>query len=157
MAKTKKLVTSASIAKNNIIAIENLINAKKDGEASVSSLEKDRKKLLAERKRQVKKTAILTKKKKLASARLKKTPNAINRKMLNVVSKELETVRKLSAKTRSVSLANAEELKAVKNSLKQATAYLAAITKVDKVLNKPKKKRAKKRAGKPVVKLSIAA
>jgi hypothetical protein len=36
-------------------------------------------------------------------------------------------------------------LKSVKTSLKQASTYIALIAKADKVLNKPKKKRARKR------------
>ena len=38
-----------------------------------------------------------------------------------------------------------EELNTVKSALKQVSVYLALIEKADKQLNKPKKKRAKKR------------
>ena len=41
--------------------------------------------------------------------------------------------------------ANADELKAVKGSLKQAATYIKAIASADKLLNKPAKKRATKR------------
>ena len=158
MAKAKKLATSASIAKKCTAATENLMNAKMDSEASVSSLEIERKKLLVEKTRQAKKTAVLTKKKKLASARLKKTPDAVNRKAVAVISQELAAVKKLAEKTRAAALANAAELTAIKASLRQASAYLTAMAKIDRLLNKPKKKRvAKKRVSNPAVKLSVVA
>lgn len=158
MAKAKKLATSASVAKKIEVATENLLTAKKDAEASASALEKDRKKLLAENKRFTKKRAVLGKKKKAATTRLKKNPDAINRKAVNAITKELAAVKKAGDKVRVASSANAAELKAIKASLKQASAYLSVITKADKQLNKPKKKkRAKKRAAKPTVKLVAVA
>lgn len=157
MAKAKRLVTSTSLAKKIEVATENLLLAKNDGEAAVSALEKDRKKLLAENKRFTKKRATLSKKKKTAANRLKKTPNAENRKALNAIVKELAAVKKAGDKARAAKSANAEELKAVKASLKQASVYLASITKADKQLNKPRKKRAKKASARPPVKLSIVA
>ena len=146
MAKTKRPASASSIAKKIQVATENLSIAKNDGEAAASSLEKDRKKLLAENKRITKKRAVLSRKKKAAANRLKKTPNAENRKAVNAISKELTTVNKAGVKARAARSVNAEELKSVKTSLKQASAYLAVIAKADKQLNKPKKKRAKKRA-----------
>ena len=145
MAKAKKPATASSIAKKIQVATENLLTAKNDGEAAASSLEKDRKKLLAENKRIAKKRAVLSRKKKTAANRLKKTPNAENRKAVNSISKELTTVGKAGVKARAAKSANAEELKSVKTSLKQASTYIALIAKADKQLNKPKKKRAKKR------------
>lgn len=148
MAKTKRPASASSIAKKIQIATENLSIAKNDGEAAANSLEKDRKKLLTENKRVTKKRAVLSRKKKAAANRLKKTPNAENRKAVNAISKELTTVNKAGAKARAAKSANAEELKSVKTSLKQASAYLSMIAKADKQLNKPKKKRTKKRAAK---------
>ena len=147
MANAKRLATSSSIAKKIQIATENLILAKQDGEVSASSLEKDRKKFLADNKRLSKKRAVLTKKKKIAANRLKKTPNAENRKVASSLVKELAVVKKAGDKARAISAVNAEELKSVKASLKQASAYLAGIEKANKQLNKPqkKKRRAKKR------------
>ena len=139
MAKAKKIVKATSLAKLVQSATENLSSAQKDGEAAASSLSKDRKKLLAEGKRIAKKRATLSKKKKAAATRLKKTPNAENRKALAGINKELATVKKAGEKARAVSSANGEELKSVKASLKQASAYLSAVEKADKVLNKPKK------------------
>ncbi|WP_455209111.1 hypothetical protein [Kaarinaea lacus] len=147
MANAKRLATSSSIAKKIQIATENLILAKQDGEVSASSLEKDRKKFLADNKRLSKKRAVLTKKKKIAANRLKKDPNTENRKVASSIVKELAVVKKAGDKARAISSVNAEELKSVKASLKQASAYLAGIEKADKQLNKPqkKKRRAKKR------------
>jgi hypothetical protein len=145
MAKAKKIATSSSLAKKIQIATENLLTAKKDGEAAASSLEKDRKKLLAENKRLTKRRAVLSRKKKAAANRLKKTPNVENRKEANSISKELTAVNKAGVKARAARSANAEELKSVRTSLKQASTYIAVIEKADKQLNKPKKKRAKKR------------
>jgi len=145
MAKTKKLASASSLAKKIQNATENLLTAKNDGEAAASSLEKDRKKLLTENKRLTKKRAVLSRKKKVAANRLKKTPNAENRKVANSINKELTVVTKAGIKARAARSANAEELNSVKASLKQASAYIAVIAKADKQLNKPKKKRAKKR------------
>jgi hypothetical protein len=145
MAKAKKPASASSIAKKIQVATENLLTAKNDSEAAASSLEKDRKKLLAENKRIAKKRAVLSRKKKAAANRLKKTPNAENRKAVNSISKELTTVSKAGVKARAAKSANAEELKSVKTSLKQASTYIAVIAKADKQLNKPKKKRARKR------------
>lgn len=145
-AKGKKVATSASIAKKIQVATENLMLAKQDGEASASLLEKDRKKFLAENKRLAKKRAALTKKKKIAANRLKKTPNAENRKAANAINKDLAAIKKAGDKARATSSVNAEELKSVKSALKQASTYLNLMQRADKVLNKPKKKRrAKKR------------
>lgn len=148
MAKAKKIATGSSIAKKVQIATENLLMAKSDGEAAASVLEKDRKKFLADNKRLTKKRAVLSKKKKVAANRLKKDPNGENRKAAAAIIKELAAVKKEGDKTRAAGSVNAEELKSVKSSLKQASAYLAVIGKVDALLNKPKKKkrRAKKRA-----------
>ncbi len=145
MAKAKKPASAASIAKKIQVATENLLTAKNDGEVAASSLEKDRKKLLAENKRITKKRAVLSRKKKAAANRLKKTPNAENRKAVNSISKELTAVSKAGVKARAAKSANAEELNSVKTSLKQASAYIAQMAKADKQLNKPKKKRARKR------------
>ena len=145
MAKAKKPASASSIAKKIQVATENLLTAKNDGEVAASSLEKDRKKLLAENKRIAKKRAVLSRKKKAAANRLKKTPNAENRKAVNSISKELTTVSKAGVKARATKSANAEELKSVKTSLKQVSTYIAVIAKADKQLNKPKKKRARKR------------
>ena len=145
MAKAKKIATSASIAKKLQTAIENLQLANTDGAAAASVLDKDREKHLAENKRLSKKRAVLTKKKKAASGRLKKDPSAENRKTLNAITKELAAIKKAGDKARAVSSANATELNAVKASLKQASAYAAVIAKADKILNKPKKKKRRKK------------
>ena len=146
MAKAKRLASGSSLANKIQTATESLLLVKNDGEAAASSLEKDRKKLLAENKRLNKKRAVLTNKKRIAANRLKKTPNAENRKAASAISKDLAAIKKAGDKARAASSANSAELKLVKNSLKQASAYLAGMDKVDKLLNKPKKKRAKKRA-----------
>jgi len=150
MAKTQTIATASSLANKIQVATENLLLAKKDGEVAASSLEKDRKKLLAENKRLAKKRALLGRKKKATANRLKKTPNAENRKEANLINKELAAIKKASDKARAVSTVNADKLKGVKTSLKQASAYVSVIEKADKVLNKPKKK---KRAKKRVVKV----
>ena len=145
MAKLKKIVKATSLAAKVQTATENLTTAQTDGEAALSTLESDRKKLLAENKRLIKKRGILARKKKAASARLKKTPNAETRKEVAAISKELITTNKVADKARDAKSANAEELKAVKAALKQASTYLSLIEKADKKLNKPRKKVRKKR------------
>ena len=47
MAKTQTIATASSLANKIKIATENLLLAKRDGEAAASSLEKDSKNLLA--------------------------------------------------------------------------------------------------------------
>ena len=135
MAQAKKIATASSLAKKIQVATENLLSAKNDGEAAASALEKNRKKLLAENKRLSKKRAVLTKKKRVAANRLKKTPNAENRKAATSINKELAAIKKVGDKARAASSANAAELKAVKTSLKQASAYVSVIEKAGKLLN----------------------
>ena len=67
MAKIKKIVKGTSIASKIQAATENLLSAKADGEAALSLLGGDRKKLLAENKRLIKKRGILTRKKQAAA------------------------------------------------------------------------------------------
>lgn len=145
MAKIKKIVKGTSIASKIQAATENLLSAKADGEAALSLLGGDRKKLLAENKRLIKKRGILTRKKQAAASRLKKTPNAENRKAASSITKELAAIKKAADKARAAKSANAEEYNAVKTALKQASTYVAVIEKADKLLNKPRKKVRRKR------------
>ena len=145
MAKTNKIVKGSSLASKIRIATENLLLAKAEGETAESSLEKDRKKLLAENKRLTKKRGVLTRKKQIAANRLKKTPNAENRKAASSIIKELTVIKKAADKARAAKNASTEELNSVKTALKQASAYISMMEKADKVLNKPRKKVRKKR------------
>lgn len=145
MAKAKKIVKASALENKIQAAAESLLVVKNDAETAADVLGKDRKNLLSDNKKLAKKRAVLSKKKKAADARFKKAPDAANKKAAAAISKELATVKKVSDKSKTVASANAEELKAIKVSLKQASVYVAALAKAEKLLNKPKKKSAKKR------------
>ncbi|MDH3947726.1 MAG: hypothetical protein OEU74_02085 [Gammaproteobacteria bacterium] len=140
------VVKSASLEKviENSLAALNAAN--NDGEKAVAALSKTAKTLTSEGKRLSKKRATLSRRKKTATAKLKKANNAETRKLLKVTEKELNSVKKLAAKSAANKSANSNELNGLKAQTKRTKAYLAALEKADKILNKPKKKRRKKRA-----------
>ena len=147
--KSKKpVVKSAALA--NVIekSLAALGTANDNGEKAVAALSATAKKLTAEGKRLSKKRATLSRRKKATTAKIKKTNDADAKKLLKATEKELNSIKKLAAKSSAAKKANAEELKGLKASAKRTKAYLAVIAKADKVLNKPKKKTRKKRAKK---------
>jgi len=144
--KSKKVVKSASLVKTIDNALAALDAANVNGAAAVAELSKTAKKLTAEGKRLSKKRATLSKRKRTATAKLKKTGDAAVKKLINTTEKELNAVKKLAAKSSAAKSANAEELRGLKAQAKRSKAYMTVLAKADKVLNKPKKKRRKKRA-----------
>ena len=144
----KSVVKSAALEKTIGNALDALNCANDDGEKAIAALSKIAKSLTAESKRYSKKRATLSRRKKTLTAKLKKGPDADTRKLLNATEKELNAIKKLAAKCSATKSANSEELKGLKANTKRSKAYLAALTKADRILNKPKKKRRKKRAKK---------
>lgn len=142
----KSLVKSASLEKVIETSLATLDAANTGGEKAVTALSKIAKTLTAEGKRLSKKRTILSKRKKAAAAKLKKSGNAETRKLLNTTVKELNAVKKLAVKSAAAKSTNTDELKGLKAQTKRTRAYLAVLEKADKVLNKPTKKRRKKRA-----------
>ena len=144
--KSKKSVAkSASVAKVVDNSVAALTAANSDSEKAVATLSAVAKKLTAEGKRLSKKRATLTKRKKTTTAKLKKTGDAAAKKLLAATVKELNAVKKQATKSSAAKSANGDELKGLKASAKRTKTYLALITKADKVLNKPAKKKRKKR------------
>ncbi len=147
--KSKKtVVKSASLGKVIDNSLAALNTAYHDGEKAIEALSKIAKKLTAEGKRLSKKRATLSRRKKTVIAKLKKTNDAVTRKLLKTTEKELAAIKKLAAKSAAAKSANSEELKNLKAHSKRTKAYLAVLEKADKILNKPKKKRRKKRSKK---------
>jgi len=146
MAKAKRIVKSHAVEKAVNSAMSTLSNAGVECSKSITAATKQAKSYLAEAKRLGKKRVMLLKRKKSAAARLKKTANAVNRKAHKAVEKELAAVKKAIAKLTPVKSAHAIELSSLKASLKRITAYTGVLGKADKLLNKPKKKKRKKRA-----------
>lgn len=149
MAKAKKKVaSSASVNKKISSAVESLAAAWGDVQDAVATRSKAAKKMTAEVKKLSKKHATLAKRKKTAAAKHKKTATGETRKALNAVTKEIAAVKKVLSKARIEKSVHAAELAALKAGHRVAAAYTKVIEKADKVLNKPKKKRRKKRARK---------
>jgi len=144
----KTVVKSASLEKVIETSLAALNAANGSGEKAVAALTKNAKTLSAEGKRLSKKRATLTKRKKATSAKLKKTNDAATRKLLKATTAELNSVKKVAAKSSASRSANSAELKGLKAQAKRARAYISVLEKADKVLNKPAKKRRKKRAKK---------
>jgi hypothetical protein len=145
-AKAKKVVKNDAIEKSVNAVMSTLSDAGVDCAKSILVCTKDAKSNLAASKRLSKKRAALSKRKRTAAARLKKTPNADNRKALKAVEKELAGVKKEIDKLTPVKSANSAELAALKVTARRINAYTTVLDRADKVLNKPKKKRRKKRA-----------
>ncbi len=154
MPKAKRIVKNDVVEKSINNAMNALSSAGLDCAKSIAVSTKLAKSYLSAAKRLSKKRAALAKRKKTATARLKKTANADNRKALKTVEKELTNVKKEISKLTPMKSANASELASLKASQKRIAAYSSSLEKADKILNKPKKKKRKKRATKT---LAIAA
>ncbi|HED17757.1 MAG TPA: hypothetical protein ENI64_13215 [Gammaproteobacteria bacterium] len=142
------VVKSASLEKVIETSLAALNAANDNGTKAVAALSKIAKKLSAEGKRLSKKRATLIKRKKATTAKLKKSDDAATRKLFKATTAELNAVRKMAAKSTSARSANTEELRGLKAQAKRAKAYTGVLTKADKILNKPVKRRRKKRASK---------
>ena len=139
-SRTKAIAKSSAVNNNIEVALERLTTAFNDSANAVSVKGTENTKLATQIKRLSKKRTTLMKRKKTATTKAKKAPGVDTRKALSMVVKELTSTSNQLAKLRTQKTTVAEELTALKAGQKKATAYLTAIEKVDKVLNKPKKK-----------------
>ncbi len=144
-ARKKTVVKSAVLSKKIESAIAALTEASEAGAKAIDVRGKEVKKLATAAKRLSKKRATLLKRKKTASNKLKSAPGVETRKALNAVVKELTAVSKQAPKARAVKAAAAAELAGLKSASKRVTAYVKSLEKADKLLNKPAKKRKKRR------------
>ena len=146
---TKK--TSTRIAKSSALvkvttdSVERLTAAMSDSAKAMQAKNAESKKLLTQNKRLIKKCGALVKKKAIAKRRLKANPNVANRKALSSVGKELDVTTKALAKSRSLKSTVNEELNDLKTAHKRITAYVKALEKTEKALNKPAKKKRRKK------------
>ena len=145
MAKTakKSIIKAGALDKIINSSTEALDKACNAASKAVAKKAAEAKKLTAEVKRHSKKKATLSKRKKTASTRQKKNPNAENRKAVTAVIKEIKSTGSALDKARASKAVTSTELSALKSAEKRLSAYTKAIAAADKVLNKPKKRRKK--------------
>lgn len=143
--KKKTLIKSSAAKSRHEAAVSALSKTCEESSNAVDARAKDGKKNASLVTRLGKKRATLVKRKKIAVVRLKKTPGADNRKALNAVIKDINTVSKDLKKAKAVKDANNLELSGLRATLKKASAYMKAIASADRILNKPKKKKRRAR------------
>ncbi len=137
MAKSKRAIAkSAAVTKNIETALASLGTACVAGDSAVATRSKDGKSLATATKRLSRKSAILTKRKRLSAKRAKASPSGETRKALRSVIKELKTTKVQLGKARTAKGINAVELAALKIAQRRATAYAKAIAQVDRSLEK---------------------
>ena len=146
--KAKKMVKGAAHLKAVDSAIAGINDLAAVATKAVIATEKEYKKLVKTAKSMNKKRASLMKKVKAATNRMKKDASAANKKAVAVIKKDIATIKKEIARHNLKKSAVAEELATLKSASKRAVAYAKAVTGADKVLNKPKKKKRKKKAAK---------
>ena len=146
--KAKKTVKGATHLKTVDSAIASINDVAAAATNAVITTEKEYKKLAKTAKSINKKRASLMKKVKTATNRMKKDASAANKKAVAVVKKDIAAIKKEIDKHQSMKSAVSEELATLKSASKRAVAYAKAVTGADKVLNKPKKKKRKKKAAK---------
>ncbi|HEX7026741.1 MAG TPA: hypothetical protein VF268_05830 [Gammaproteobacteria bacterium] len=149
-AKKKAPIKGGALEKLVDAAVENMQQALASGSTAIDARSKEVKTLNTQSSRLRKKRATLLKRKKVTSSKLKKAPNAELRKLLRDVERELVSVRKDLEKTTSAKEAAAGELSVLKSSFKKAALYSKGIEKADKALNKPAKKKKRKKSVKTV-------
>ena len=148
MAKAKPVIKAAALDKTINASTESLTKVCGNAATAVTTKTAEAKKLLTEVKRHLKKKSTLTKRNKTAAAKLKKDANAANKKAVAAVAKELKATNAALDKARTSKAVVLTELAALKTASKRLTAYTKAIATADKALNKPAKKRRKKKAAK---------
>ncbi len=148
MAKAKPVVKAAALDKTINASVDSLNKACSNATKALAKKTAEAKKQKAEVKRQLKKKATLTKRNKTAAAKKKKDANAINRKAAATVAKELKSTKSALDKARASNAVISSELGELKIASKRLTAYTKAIAAADKVLNKPAKKRKKRKSTK---------
>lgn len=136
MAKSKRAIAkSAAVTKNIEAALASLEAACVAGDHAVARRGQDGKSLSAATKRLSRKSAILTKRKRLLAKRAKAAPSGETRKALRAVIKELATTKTQLIKARAAKGANAVELAALKVAQRRASAYAKAIAQADRSLS----------------------
>ncbi len=146
--KARSSISSNQSSKTVDDAIANLKNAAISTSKAVVDTTKNKKKLLIESKRLAKKLASLMKKKKSARAALNKDSSATNRKVLKNIEKDISVNKKEVAKITAEKSMAIAELSSLKIISKRAAGYVKALASADKTINKPKKKRRKKKSTK---------
>ena len=141
MAKAKKTLAKSSFVDKNIeVALDKLAVAATAVDAAVSVRAADAKKLAVSVQRLTKRKTMLSKRKKLAAARLKKAPSVEHRKALRIVTKDLATTIKEQVKAKAAKLANSTELALLKVGQRRVTGYRKGIGQVDRALADKTKK-----------------
>lgn len=146
--KKKTLIKSNALEKLINSAVGGMEAALESGTEAINVLGKEVKSLNTQGSRLRKKRVILLKRKKATTGKLKKSPNAELRKLLRDVERELASSRKELTKVTSAKDVAAGELGALKGNFKKVSVYAKAIEKADKVLNKPVKKKKRKKSSK---------
>ncbi len=143
--KMRKTVSSANAEKTVDAAKASMVEVATTSARVIVTLSKENKKLLTSARRLSKKRAVLIRKKKTAANKVKMDPNAANRKNLKQIENEIAAVKKEAARIAGQKATLTPEITALRAISKRTTAYAKALDQVDKVLNKPRKKRRKKR------------
>lgn len=148
MAKAKPVIKAAALSKTLDAHAESLSKASSHAFIAVTKKTAEAKKLTADVKRHTKKKATLAKRVKTAAARLRKDANATNKKAAAAVTKELNGIKSALDKSRAHKALVAMELSALNAAKKRLDSYTKAVAAADKVLNKPVKKKKKRKAAK---------
>jgi len=143
--KSKKVVKGAASHKAVDSAIATINDVAASATKAVIAVDKEYKKLSKTAKRLNKKRAALMKKSRSAAKRLKKDANAANKKAATIIKKDIAVIKKEAEKVNKLKSIASEELATLKAASKRAIAYVKGVTSADKALNKPKKKRRKKK------------
>ncbi len=151
--KTKKTVSSAASVKMVDAAVANLAEVATTSSKVIVTLGKESKKLTIATRRLSKKRVLLMRKKKSAASKMKMDPNAANRKNVKLIENEIAAIRKEAARVAGQKATLTPEMTALRTISKRATAYTKALEQTDKVLNKPKKKRRRKKAVRKVAEI----
>ncbi len=137
MAKAKKTVTKSSVIEKHLdTALEKLAVAAAAVDKSVTVRARDAKKLAVTVKRLAKRKATLTKRKRLAAARVKKASSVETRGALRTVTKDLATTIKELTKARATKSANAAELSALRVAQRRSKGYSKGVAATDRALKK---------------------
>ncbi len=143
--KMRKTVSSASAEKTVDAAKASLTEVATTSARVIVTLSKESKKLITSARRLSKKRAVLMRKKKTAANKVKMDPNAANRKNVKQIENEIAAVKKEAARIAGQKATLTPEITALRAISKRTTAYTKALEQADKVLNKPSKKRRRKK------------
>ena len=139
MAKAKKAIAKSSFVNKNLeTALEKLAVAATAVDKAVAVRARDAKKFGSAVKRLSKRKATLSKRRRLAAARAKKSPSVDTRKALRTVTKDLATTVKELAKARTLKTVNGEELAQLRAAQRRTKGYSRGVAQVDRALSKKK-------------------